>query len=251
MNFITEKVTTLEGGDRAFYSTGNPKNSSVSGKIRRRKNSSQFFQPEPTYNFGKHFVLIFVLGETDDATWVFLPEQKVIFTGDFMIWAFPNCGNPQKVQRYPLEWALEFRKMASKAPEFLLPGHGLPIIGKQRCAEVLTESAAALEYLVENCVKLMNEGNHFFPKKNQRNLTKIDSLGYSLNEIIHKISLPPHFSKKPFLQPVYDDPQFILQNIWRLYGGWYDQNPANLKPPENKKLATEITKLCGTVRISR
>ena len=41
-------------------------------------------------------------GETDDATWVYLPSQAIVFTGDFSIWAFPNCGNPQKVQRCPV-----------------------------------------------------------------------------------------------------------------------------------------------------
>ena len=33
------------------------------------------------------------------------PGRKVLCTGDLFIWATPNCGNPQKVQRYPREWA--------------------------------------------------------------------------------------------------------------------------------------------------
>ena len=51
-------------------------------------------------------------GETDDATWVWNPGRKVLCTGDLFIWASPNCGNPQKVQRYPREWAIGLRKMA-------------------------------------------------------------------------------------------------------------------------------------------
>ena len=42
-------------------------------------------------------------GETDDHTWVWIPAYKAICTGDLFIWAAPNCGNPQKVQRYPRE----------------------------------------------------------------------------------------------------------------------------------------------------
>ena len=65
-------------------------------------------------------------GETDDATWVWNPGRKVLCTGDLFIWASPNCGNPQKVQRYPREWAIGLRKMAALGAEVLLPGPRLP-----------------------------------------------------------------------------------------------------------------------------
>ncbi|NNE11185.1 MAG: MBL fold metallo-hydrolase, partial [Ilumatobacter sp.] len=54
------------------------------------------------------------LGETDDHTWTWIPSCKTITAGDQFIWMFPNCGNPQKVQRYPLEWARSLREMASR-----------------------------------------------------------------------------------------------------------------------------------------
>ncbi|HEY6395321.1 MAG TPA: MBL fold metallo-hydrolase, partial [Candidatus Binataceae bacterium] len=48
-------------------------------------------------------------GETDDHCWVYLPQSKVLCTGDFIIWASPNAGNPQKAQRYAREWAEALR----------------------------------------------------------------------------------------------------------------------------------------------
>jgi len=42
-------------------------------------------------------------GETDDHCYVWIAERGLLFTGDFIIWRAPNCGNPQKVQRYPVE----------------------------------------------------------------------------------------------------------------------------------------------------
>ena len=48
-------------------------------------------------------------GETDDHLWAWLPDRKWIMAGDFVIWNFPNAGNPQKVQRYPVEWAAALR----------------------------------------------------------------------------------------------------------------------------------------------
>jgi alkyl sulfatase BDS1-like metallo-beta-lactamase superfamily hydrolase len=44
---------------------------------------------------------------------------------------------------------------------------------------------------------------------------------------------------------MYDEPEFVVRNIWRMYGGWYDGNPANLKPAKDSLLAREIAQLAG------
>src|SRR5262249_4600892 len=51
-------------------------------------------------------------GETDDHCYLWIPERSYLFTGDLVIWASPNCGNPQKVQRYPVEWAEALEEMS-------------------------------------------------------------------------------------------------------------------------------------------
>ena len=55
------------------------------------------------------FELHHARGETDDATWTWIPERKIVAPGDLFIWAAPNAGNPQKVQRYCGEWAVALR----------------------------------------------------------------------------------------------------------------------------------------------
>jgi glyoxylase-like metal-dependent hydrolase (beta-lactamase superfamily II) len=90
---------------------------------------------------GERFELHHDRGETDDATWAWSPERRVLFAGDMFIWASPNCGNPQKVQRYPRDWAAAFRKMIALGPDIMLPGHGLPIVGAARVRQALTEGA--------------------------------------------------------------------------------------------------------------
>ena len=75
-------------------------------------------------------------GETDDHAWTWFPTPRVLCTGDLFIWASPNAGNPQKVQRFPLEWAEALRRMLTLfdtpggGPEVLLPGHGYPDHGR-------------------------------------------------------------------------------------------------------------------------
>ena len=175
---------------------------------------------------GRDFSLIHAKGETDDHSWSWIRSHKAICAGDFLIWAFPNAGNPQKVQRYPAEWAAAMRAMAAKDAELFLPAHGLPIAGRNRIKSVLNDVADALEFLVRETVTRMNEGA-------------------KLDDIVHEVKLDRSVLEKPFMQPIYDEPEFVIRNIWRLYGGWYDGNPAHLKPPKESELALELAQLAG------
>ena len=165
-------------------------------------------------------------GETDDHLWFWLPETKTIMAGDFLIWNFPNAGNPQKVQRYPGEWAAALRAMGAMQPDLIVPAHGLPITGTERIQRVLNDIASALEYLVSTVVSLMNEGA-------------------TLDEIIHSVSLPSDTLALPYLRPLYDEPEFVVRNIWRMYGGWWDKAPSRLKPAPDAQLAEVISRMAG------
>ncbi|MEZ5138231.1 MAG: hypothetical protein R2711_05550 [Acidimicrobiales bacterium] len=97
-------------------------------------------------------------GETDDHTWAWIPALKAVAVGDFVAWVFPNAGNPQKVQRYPVDWARALRSMVALEPELLLPAHGLVVAGQERVATVLGDLATALERLVADVLAGMNAG---------------------------------------------------------------------------------------------
>jgi glyoxylase-like metal-dependent hydrolase (beta-lactamase superfamily II) len=165
-------------------------------------------------------------GETDDHLWGWEPERKWAFVGDFVIWNFPNAGNPQKVQRFPIEWAAALRDMAAHGPELLLPAHGLPIEGRERIALVLGDIAGALERLVADVVDMMNAGE-------------------VLDTIVHSVHVPDDVLAKPYLRPLYDEPEFVVRNIWRQFGGWWDGAPSRLKPSPDAVLAAELADLAG------
>lgn len=195
----------------------------------------EYRQPDETIG-GDHTIVVgnttFELrhdkGETDDHLWIWIPSERTIYTGDLFIWASPNCGNPQKAQRFPREWALALRKMQALGAETLLPGHGPPILGKERVHQALDESASLLETLVEQTLALMNEGAR-------------------LDDVLHSVEIPIALLERPYLRPTYDDPRFIVRNLWRLYGGWYDGNPAHLNPARETDLAKEIASLVGGI----
>jgi alkyl sulfatase BDS1-like metallo-beta-lactamase superfamily hydrolase len=175
---------------------------------------------------GEPFELNHARGETDDHTWTWVPDRKVLCCGDLFIWACPNAGNPQKVQRYPREWAIALRTMAELGAEIMLPGHGLPVIGAERIAQTLIDSADLLDALHDQVLALMNEGAR-------------------LDEVIHSVKAPAELIAKPYLRAVYDKPEFIVRNLWRLYGGWFDGNAANLEPAPERELAAELAALAG------
>jgi alkyl sulfatase BDS1-like metallo-beta-lactamase superfamily hydrolase len=83
-----------------------------------------------------------------------------------------------------------------------------------------------LEGLHDDTVRMMNEGAR-------------------LDEIIHAVHAPASLLAKPYLRPIYDEPEFVVRNVWRLYGGWHDGNPAHLKPAPDAAVAAEVAALAG------
>ncbi len=175
---------------------------------------------------GEPVEIVHARGETDDAAWVWLPHRRVVCVGDLIIWAAPNAGNPQKVQRYPKDWADALRRIRALDAEVLCPGHGPPVFGADRVARLLDETASFLEALHDQTVALMNEGA-------------------TLDRILGEVRAPAHLLERPYLRPLYDEPEFVVRNVWRLYGGWWDGNPANLKPARDGEVAAEIAALAG------
>ena len=172
------------------------------------------------------FELHHARGETDDATWTFVPELGVLHPGDLFIWAVPNAGNPQKVQRFASDWAVALRQMAGCNPEIMLCGHGLPIFGADRVRQALVDTADVLDTIETQTLALMNRG-------------------VPLDRVLHEVEIPERLRELPYLRPVYDHPQFLVRNVWRRYGGWYDGEPDNLLPAPRAEQAREWVTLAG------
>src|SRR5262249_56756513 len=129
--------------------------------------------------------------ETDDACCVWVPAHRYLFIGDLIIWQAPNCGNPQKVQRYPAEWAEALDSMAGLDAEWLFPGHGLAIAGREAVRTVLVETARYLRVIIDQVVERMNAGQ-------------------TPEEIFHAVEPDPELATRPYLQANYDHPTFIV-----------------------------------------
>ncbi len=175
---------------------------------------------------GERLELFHGRGETDDASFVWLPERRVLASGDFVIWVFPNAGNPRKVQRYAAEWAVALRHMEQLRPAILIPGHGPVVFGEERALQMLRDGAEALEHLVRETLALMNRGA-------------------TLDAVLHAVKVPAEYLAKPYLLAKYDDPEFLVRSIYHFYAGWFDGDPAHLKPARTAEIAAELAGLAG------
>ena len=61
--------------------------------------------------------------------------------------------------------------------------------------------ATTLEHLVRDVVDAMNTGA-------------------SLDSIQQTVDVDSSLLELPYLRPLYDEPEFAIRNIWRLYGGF-------------------------------
>jgi glyoxylase-like metal-dependent hydrolase (beta-lactamase superfamily II) len=166
------------------------------------------------------------IGETDDAVWVWIPERRLLFSGDFLLWCFPNIGNPFKVQRYAEGWALALEEMAALGPIAAGPGHGPPVVGQAGVQEMLLETARALRYLHDEVVQRLNAEQTF-------------------EQILNEVDLPPNLKARRYLAPIYGCPTYTVQAIIREYAGWYDYDPSHLHPSPTGEIATEVVSLAG------
>jgi glyoxylase-like metal-dependent hydrolase (beta-lactamase superfamily II) len=167
-------------------------------------------------------------GETDDHTWIWWAERGILWTGDQFLWVAPNAGNPQKVQRYAAEWAASLRVMSALDAVLLIPGHGPPVLGRARVRQALDDTAEWLETLERGTVARMNAG-------------------FTLEAILAEVQPPGHLAARPYLQAVYDEPDYVVRNVWRLNGGWWDGVASHLKPAREAELGREVARLAGGV----
>jgi alkyl sulfatase BDS1-like metallo-beta-lactamase superfamily hydrolase len=167
------------------------------------------------------------MGETDDATWIWMPHRRLAMVGDLIVSSIPNTGNPNKVQRYTLEWAEALEQIAARKPRIVLPGHGPAFRGEEVCHELLTETARALRIIHDEVLTRLNRGQ------------------WPIDIVEADIKLPNDLAEKPFLRPLYGCVPFVVRDVIRRYAGWWSGEPSQMFPAKRTEIATEILVLCG------
>jgi alkyl sulfatase BDS1-like metallo-beta-lactamase superfamily hydrolase len=71
--------------------------------------------------------------------------------------------------------------------------------------------------------------------------------GATLDTILAEVRPPNRLAARPYLQAVYDEPEYVVRNVWRLNGGWWDGVTSHLKPAREAALGGEVARLAGGV----
>ena len=176
---------------------------------------------------GHKIQLFHAPGETNDQLFVWLPEKKAMFPGDNFYKTFPNLytirGTPY---RDLVGWVNSIDMMRYLEPEYLVPSHTRPIVGKEKINTLLTTYRDAIQFVHDQTVRLIN-------------------LGLDPNEIAEQLVLPKHLGDSPYLKEFYGTPAWSAKNVFSGYLGWFDGNPSTLKPLPLKDEAEKMIQLSG------
>jgi glyoxylase-like metal-dependent hydrolase (beta-lactamase superfamily II)/ubiquinone/menaquinone biosynthesis C-methylase UbiE len=166
-------------------------------------------------------------GESLDHAVVWVPEIGSMFPGDLFYASFPMLSSPMKPSRPVLSWADALDRMRAVHPTQLVPSHGNAVVGVAEVDTVLANYSAAIRYVHDQTVKLINHG-------------------LSLDQIRRRVQLPESLSRLPYLQERYGSVDWSITGIYRHYTGWYDMNPVQLHPGPRPMLHRAVLDSCGS-----
>jgi uncharacterized sulfatase len=166
-------------------------------------------------------------GETDDALFVWMPNEKVLFAGDNFYSSFPNLYAIRgTAYRDVLNWSDSVAKMAAFNPCYLVPGHTMPILDQATTVAALKNYSEAIRSVYDQTVKGINAGK-------------------GPDQIAHEVELPAHLKDQPYLIEFYGTVPHAVRAIYAGLLGWFDGNPTTLNPLEPRIKAQKMAELAG------
>lgn len=171
--------------------------------------------------------LIHAPGETEDHLIVWLPEHRILFSGDNWYYAFPNLYAIRgTAYRDFQKWADSLYLMSELDAEILAPGHTQIVFGAAMVKEVLLATRQAIMYVMRETARGMDEG-------------------LSLDDICASLHLPDELAEKSYLQEFYGKLEWSARAFATGTLGWYDGNPTHLSSMSTRERAQQMAALAG------
>jgi alkyl sulfatase BDS1-like metallo-beta-lactamase superfamily hydrolase len=187
---------------------------------------------EDVYSFtlgGIEFQVIGAPGaEGADNIVLWLPEQKILFTGDFYGPQFPQFPNVFTMRgekiRKPIEYIASLEKLILLEPEVVVPSHLDPTVGAVEIRQGMERIRDAVQYVHDETVAGMNAG------KNVRELMK-------------EIKLPPEL----YLVQNHGKVDWAVRSIWDYYSTWFHfESTTELYPVAAREVYSELAEVAGS-----
>ena len=177
---------------------------------------------------GTRFEVIATPGaEGDDAVSVWLPESRILFTGDTLGPIFPMWPNLYTLRGEKMRFAAEYiqtlDRLIALEPEILVPSHFEPIEGAAEVRAGLQRIRDAVAYVHDAVVDGMNSGR-------------------TVHELMRDIQLPANLQ----LTEAHGKVSWVVRSIWEGYAGWfYLDSTTELYPLPVSDMYSELAELSG------
>jgi uncharacterized sulfatase len=116
--------------------------------------------------------------------------------------------------------------MIALEPEYLVPSHTRPIMGRTAVDAALTGYHAGVSSVLQQTLAGMNRG-------------------LRPDELVEQVTLPPELADNPYLQEFYGTVAWSVRSIYTFHLGWFDGNATSLFPLSNRDRAARIIRLSG------
>ncbi len=176
---------------------------------------------------GTRFEVIHTPGaEGEDSISVWLPDRKILFTGDFFGPIFPMWPNLYTIRgektRFAVPYIDSLERVLALEPEIIVPSHFLPIVGKDEIREGVTRMRDAVRYVHDATVEGMNDGKDVYT-------------------LMNEIRLPQHLE----LSEAHGKVSWGVRAIWEGYSGWFHHETPQLYAVHPRTVWAEIVEMSG------
>jgi alkyl sulfatase BDS1-like metallo-beta-lactamase superfamily hydrolase len=194
---------------------------------------------EPTLTVGDWETHTFTLGgvefqvigtpgaEGADNAVLWLPEQKILFTGDFFGPQFPQFPNiftmrGEKIRK-PMEYIKSLDLLVQLEPEIVVPSHLNPTVGAAQIKADILKIRDAVQYVHDETVAGMNSGK-------------------TVHQLMKEITLPPHLD----LVQNHGRVDWAVRSIWDYYAGWFHfDSTTELYPVPVREVYADLAAVAG------
>ncbi|GIQ86871.1 hypothetical protein KIPB_008799 [Kipferlia bialata] len=176
---------------------------------------------------GIDFELFPTAGEAPDSMYIWVPERKVLLTGDLFYKSWPHTYPIRgTMYRDVLGWVNSLTNMLSLPFEVVVGGHTRPVTEGAR--EVLTNYRDGVEHVFRSTIDCINKG-------------------MTPDEIVEVVSLPEHLQGLDYLRGYYGNLEWTIRGIFCGFLGWFDGNPTGMFPLRRIEHAKRMAGLAGGV----
>ena len=178
---------------------------------------------------GVRMELLHTPGETHDGLSVWLPDKRVVLTGDLFLKAFPNLYAIRGAAPRPVaQWIASLTKLIALDAEHVVPGHTRPVSGAGNARGALAAYRDGIKSIYDQTLAGMKQGER-------------------PDELVSHVKLPPSLADNPYLQEYYGTVEWSVRAIYSDHLGWFDGNATRLFPLPESDRARKIVELAGGV----